>query len=193
MLVTTRLPNLNKFGECIAVEGIGAEAGLQLLSKSSGKIRRDLDDSEISEAQEIVKAFGGLPLALDQAGAYISFLQRTFSAHRVKMLMKEGMKAIFIEELDEPSLSSQKASVRTTWELSFQELTEDARELLHLCAFLNNEEISEQLFQDGKKAVPWIMENEYRLDNAIRNLFTFSLAKRKDFGDKFWIHPLVHA
>ncbi|KAL7269549.1 hypothetical protein RUND412_007785 [Rhizina undulata] len=187
ILVTTRLPKLHKFGECVEVEGIGAEAGLELLLKSSGKILRNLDNF----AQEIVKALGELPLALDQAGAFISSLQRTFAAYRIKM--KEGMKAIFNEELDEPSLSLYKASVLTTWELSFQELTDDARQLLQLCAFLNNDEISEGLFRSGKSAVPWIAEDESRLDSAIQNLFTFSLAKRKEPGDTFWIHPLVHA
>ncbi|KAL7270520.1 hypothetical protein RUND412_006774 [Rhizina undulata] len=166
ILVTTRLPNLHKFGEYIEVDGIGAEAGLQLLLKSSGKNRRNLDNFEIGKAQEIVKALGELPLALDQAGVFISSLQRTSAAYRIKM--KEGMKAIFNEELDEPSLSLYKASVRTTWELSFQELTDDARQLLQLCAFLNNEEISEDLFRGRKSAVPWIMDDESKLDNAIK-------------------------
>ncbi|KAL7276129.1 hypothetical protein RUND412_000892 [Rhizina undulata] len=36
------------------------------------------------------------------------------------------------------------------------------------------------------------MEGANKLDNAIRSLFAFSLAKRK-YLNSFWIHPLVHA
>ncbi|KAL7274163.1 hypothetical protein RUND412_002944 [Rhizina undulata] len=31
-----------------------------------------------------------------------------------------------------------------------------------------------------------------RLERAMEDLFTFSLAKRKGSGDSFWVHPLVH-
>ncbi|KAL7272751.1 hypothetical protein RUND412_004436 [Rhizina undulata] len=37
------------------------------------------------------------------------------------------------------------------------------------------------------------MGDESKLDDAIENLFAFSLAKRKNSSDSFWIHPLVHA
>ncbi|KAL7265884.1 hypothetical protein RUND412_011588, partial [Rhizina undulata] len=150
VIITSRLSNLRQYGECISVEGIGAQAGLELLLRSSGK-KRNLDESELDEAREIVKDLGELPLALDQAGAYISELQITFSTFRRKM------NDAFNETLDS-SLPSSRASIRTTWELSFKELGPEARHLLHLCAFLSNEDIPDELFRRGKTAVPWMME-----------------------------------
>ncbi|KAL7268584.1 hypothetical protein RUND412_008787 [Rhizina undulata] len=191
VIVTTRSPNLRKAGECIEVEGIGAEAGLELLLKSSGKPKQDLDDSEIGEAQKIVKALGQLPLALDQTGAYIYRLQKSFSIYQKEL--DKGIKNGFNKKLDVPSLSRYRASVLTTWEISFQELPINARQLLHLCAFLSNEDIPEELFRRGKHAVHWIKADEKNLENAIDSLFSFSLAKRKESGDSFYIHPLVHA
>ncbi|KAL7266267.1 hypothetical protein RUND412_011193 [Rhizina undulata] len=190
VIITTRLPNLSSFGECVAVEGIGADAGLDLLLKSSGKSQRGLDESELREAREIVKVMGELPLGLDQAGAYISSLQLSFSVYRERI--RKGMKVIFSRKLLGPNLSSAKASVLTTWELSFQELSDDAQHLLHLCAFLSNEDIPEELFHRGKSAACWI-EDENKLNDAIENLFAFSLVKRKDLSGDLWVHPLVHA
>ncbi|KAL7267382.1 hypothetical protein RUND412_010037, partial [Rhizina undulata] len=42
VLVTTRLANLDRFGELVEVEEIGAEAGLELLLKSSGKYEKPI-------------------------------------------------------------------------------------------------------------------------------------------------------
>ncbi|KAL7268612.1 hypothetical protein RUND412_008760 [Rhizina undulata] len=190
VVITTRLPNLSRFGECVRIEEIGKEAGLELLLKSSGKMQKNPDDSELREAREIVKMLGELPLALDQAGAYISSLETLFSAYRNKL--RQGLKVVFDTELDDPSLPSHKASVLTTWELSYQELPEDARQLLELCAFLGNEDIPEELFRRGKSGVSWILADENRFDDAMKSLFKFSFAKRKDSAS-FWIHPLVHS
>ncbi|KAL7276091.1 hypothetical protein RUND412_000939 [Rhizina undulata] len=190
VIITTRLPNLTRFGECVEVVGIGAEAGLNLLLKSSGKPQPGLDESELGKAQEIVEVLGQLPLALDQAGAYISYLRISFSVYRERI--RKGLKDLFNKKLPGRDLSSAKASILTTWELSFQELSEDARHLLHLCSFLSNEDIPEELFRRGQSAVPW-MEDENRLNDAIGNLFAFSLIQRKDSSDSLWMHPLVHS
>ncbi|KAL7272586.1 hypothetical protein RUND412_004596 [Rhizina undulata] len=184
VIITSRLSNLHRYGECIAVEGIGAQAGLELLLRISGK-NRNLSESELEEARQIVKELGELPLALDQAGAYIAELQITFAIFRQKM------NDAFNDTLD-TGLPSERASIRTTWELSFRELSPEARQILHLCAFLSNEDIPDELFRRGKGAVPWMVEDGNKLDKAIRSLFIFSFAKRKDTGDSFWIHPLVH-
>ncbi|KAL7275547.1 hypothetical protein RUND412_001506 [Rhizina undulata] len=191
IIITARLPNLRRYGVCVEVEGIGRVAGLALLLESSGIMPRNMEEHELGEAQALVQDLGELPLALDQAGAYICSLQIPVSAYRKRL--KSGLTAGFDQELSDPSLPFYKASVLTTWELSFQELSKEARELLHICAFLSNEDIPEELFRRGKSAVSWIMEDEKKLDSAIRSLFTFSLAKRKESSNAIWIHPLVHA
>ncbi|KAL7276061.1 hypothetical protein RUND412_000977 [Rhizina undulata] len=192
VVVTTRLLNLQRYGKCIEVEEIGAEAGVELLLISSGKDLGELDRCELDEAQRIVEALGELPLALDQAGAYVRSQQITFSTYRERM-EKDIFEAGFKKMLPGSSLLPAKASVFTTWELSFRELDENARQLLHMCSFLSNEDIPEELFRRGKSAVRWIMEDESNLNDALDSLFTYSLAKRKGSRDSFWIHPLVHA
>ncbi|KAL7270152.1 hypothetical protein RUND412_007148 [Rhizina undulata] len=190
VIFTTRLQIQCSTEESIEVEGIGAKAGLELLLKKSGK--KNVDDSEIGEAQKIVEASGQLPLALDQAGAYISSLRMSFSAYQKKLEngFTAGFKAGSNTNPDDPL---GRSSVLTTWELSFQELPENARRLLQLCAFLSNEDIPEELFLYGKDAVDWIAEDEKNFSDAIESLFTFSLAKRKESSQSFYISKLVHA
>ncbi|KAL7268586.1 hypothetical protein RUND412_008789 [Rhizina undulata] len=112
IVITSRLPNLQRFGKCVEVEGIGAEEGLELLFKSFGKDPGNLTQSDLDEARKIVCALGELPLALDQAGAYIRSLQISFSAYRKGL--KKGIKACFRREISDPSLPSYKASILTT-------------------------------------------------------------------------------
>ncbi|KAL7265846.1 hypothetical protein RUND412_011627, partial [Rhizina undulata] len=161
VIITSRLSNLRRYGKCIEIVGLEGETGLELILKSSGISQQSLDESEIAEAKKIVAALGELPLALDQAAAYVCSKQITFSAYR-KKLNELAMNVTFKTDLSELSLSSYKTSVFTTWELSFQELCDDARRLLLLCAFLSNDDIPEELFRRGKKAVDWILEGMFR-------------------------------
>ncbi|KAL7272771.1 hypothetical protein RUND412_004405 [Rhizina undulata] len=156
VVVTTRLANLHRFGECVEMEEIGVEAGLDLLLKSSRKYRQNLDDSQLCEARKIVKALGELPLALDQAGAHISSIQMSFSDYR--KIIEKSIRAGLNKQVPQYGLPSYKASVFTTWKLSFQELDDNARRLLHLCAFLSNEDIPDELFRRGRSGVDWISE-----------------------------------
>ncbi|KAL7266068.1 hypothetical protein RUND412_011400, partial [Rhizina undulata] len=140
--------------------------------------------SLLSEAREIIAALHELPLALDQAAACICSKQIPFSSHR-KILNEHVMPPGSI-------LLSCKSSILSTWELLFEDLCEDARQLLQLCAFLDNEDIPEELFRRGKEFLDWILEDEDRLETAIEDLYAFSFAKRRHSIDSFWIHPLVH-
>ncbi|KAL7272577.1 hypothetical protein RUND412_004599 [Rhizina undulata] len=193
VLVTTRLANLDRFADLVEIEDLGGKASLDLLLKCSGKFEKNLIESELDKAREIVIALGELPLALDQAGAYIRFLRILFSDYRERL--EKGMEASFKLKTQGFGLTPDKASVLTTWMLSVQELRADARKLLYLCAFLSDEDIPKELFRRGKSAVDWIqhMEEEDRFDDTVGELFTFSLAKRRDFSDvdSFCIHPLM--
>ncbi|KAL7269771.1 hypothetical protein RUND412_007547 [Rhizina undulata] len=183
VIITSRLSNLHSIGECIEIEGFGARDGLELLEKISGKAQQNLENSERGEAREIVKRLGELPLAINQAGVYIFKLKIKFATFRERMHDATTFPI---------PLKPDRASIPATFELSFKELSLEAKNLLQICAFLRNEDIPDELFRRGKNAVPW-MKDENKLDEAIGSLFAFSLAKRKGSGDSFWIHPLMHS
>jgi hypothetical protein len=99
-----------------------------------------------------VAELGGLPLALDQAGAYIEETGCGLSGYldlyrtRRKDLLQRRSK--LRSEHPEP--------VATTWSLSFQKVEQAnpaAAELLRLCAFLDPEAIPEDIIAAGAAEV----------------------------------------
>ena len=91
---------------------------------------------------------GFLPLALTQAGSYISHMQTSFQ-HYLNFLDGEFGK---VAKSGGPGwLSDQKTgnlnrNIFTTWEVSFAMLSRPAQELLLLCGFLANADIPDKLF-----------------------------------------------
>src|SRR5205807_2457481 len=95
-------------------------------------------------AEQIVAEMDGLPLALDQAGAYIdeircdlpTYLKRYRTQHAV-LLGRRGRSSH-----DHPD------PVATTWSLSFQQVEQKnpaAADLLCFCAFLHPDAIPEEI------------------------------------------------
>ena len=99
-------------------------------------------------ALQISEELGGLPLALDQAGAYIEETSCSLSDY---LSLYRTRRAEVLKERggltgDHPD------SVATTWSLSFQRVEEKnaaAADLLRLCAFLAPDAIPEEIITAG--------------------------------------------
>ena len=87
---------------------------------------------------------GALPLALDQAGSYVSKMQIPF---REYLLRFEGSFAEVTTKKPPAVVWQYQGTVFTTWEVSFNALGPAAQELLLLFGFLDNESIPEELLQ----------------------------------------------
>ena len=102
-----------------------------------------LVDAERSDAVAIVQKMGALPLALNQAGSYISATQIPFSKYLLRF------ESAFVEVMAKkpPAVGWQYRddTVFTTWEVSFNALGPAAQEMLLLFGFLDNESIPEEL------------------------------------------------
>jgi tetratricopeptide (TPR) repeat protein len=124
---------------------------------------------------------GGLPLALDQAGAYIeetgcslADYQHRYEQHRADLLAeRRGM----IDDHPQP--------VATTWSLSFdlvKEANPAAADLLCLCAFLAPDAIPEAIITEGAPHLGTLLApvgaDPYLLDQAIEALRAYSLLHR---------------
>jgi hypothetical protein len=113
---------------------------------------------EYSAATEVVTKLGLLPLAINQAGAFIS--QRRISFQRYLPLLGGGLNAS-TAGIPEWPWGQQTESVVTTWEISFNLLSRSAKELLLLCGFLANEDIPEEIFNlSGKARFDWMGEGK---------------------------------
>ncbi|OAL46213.1 hypothetical protein IQ07DRAFT_603591 [Pyrenochaeta sp. DS3sAY3a] len=188
IIITSRRPECSRLGEGQKLETMQLLDSIKLLSKS---FRRSIEDtdSDYDEAKRIVEKLGCLPLAIDQAGSYLSMLQKPLAAflplfednfHR--MLRKKPPSAIW---------QYGEETVATTWEISFKEIQQRdplAADLLLRCAYLANNDISADFICLG---LPAMFADVIDVDEHLSILFSFSLADRKR-KDSFSIHPIVH-
>jgi hypothetical protein len=86
----------------------------------------------------IVRKLGFLPLAIDQAGAYIAARGKLLDEY---LPLYEKQFAKVASEVPARSVWRHNAGVFTTWEVSFQAIGRAAQELLTLCGFLDNEDV----------------------------------------------------
>src|SRR5436305_3469060 len=166
-----------------------------LAHASDEEVFEHVSVENVNEAGNIVIALDSLPLALDQAGAYIEETQCSLShylqlyhTHSKELLARRG-----IQSLDYPH------AVATTWSLSFQKIEQAnpaATELLRLCAFLAPNKIPDELIMDG--AAHWNpplqqVADLFIFDKIMRELLKYSLIKRMSDDKAFSIHSLVQA
>ena len=111
------------------------------------KLTRDIEDA----ARILSEKLGCLPLAIDQAGAYIASNQIPLNAY---IELYERNRKAALSWGPENAIRKYREGVLTTWEVSFNAIEEEnpkAAELLLLCGFLANDDISEEIFRRGWK------------------------------------------
>ena len=122
--------------------------------------RTGTDDSEA--ARELAALTGGLPLALEQAAAYVAEHKLSLTKYlklyrrRANELWKRGQPAFY------------EHTVATTWTLAFEDIATTlpaAGDMLKACAFLASEGVPRSLFdfaRDG--ALPSLTDELVRAD-----------------------------
>src|SRR5260221_483946 len=201
MLLTTRAQAQGLLAHAIEVEQMEpAEAALLLLRRAKvltpDAPLEEATPAEQAAAKEGALLLGGLPLALDQAGAYIEetgcgvsgYLKR-YHADRFSLLQRRGSQ---VKDHPEP--------VATTWSLSFEKIEQShpaAADLLRLCAFFHPDNIPEEFFSEGAPSfmpsLKSLAGNLIALDEAIEALRTYSLIRRHPETNTLSIHRLVQA
>src|SRR5579859_3093429 len=198
VIITTRAIALGRFARLLLVETFSQEQGILFLLRRAGLIALDADISQAlpedqALAQQITQEVGGLPLALDQIGAYLETTGSSLAAywqqyqrHRLDLLKDyRGML------VDHPP-------VATTWSLSFARVEERnpaAADLLRLCAFLAPDVIFEDLLIQGADTLPptlaAVVADSYLLDRAIETLRAYSLITRDTQAKALAMHRLI--
>ena len=199
ILITCRMQSLgNLVPYPVEVDIMDIEEGILFLLRRAGILPLDDALNTISEenrtfASTLVQEMGNLPLALDQAGAYIqdtgcslSHYLNLYKRHTARLLQRRG------------TSSDYPQSVATTWSLSFQKVEKDnpiAAEMLRLSAFLHPDAIPEELFTEGRDDLGPILntiaDDPITLDDAINTLRRYSLIKRNAETKTLTIHRLV--
>lgn len=198
ILFTTRAQATGPISR-VEVGKLPDQEGIVFLLRRAKLIDKDTPYATISkelraQALAITIELDGLPLALDQAGAYIEETQcglthylELYKTHGVDLLRARGL---FSTGHPDP--------VATTWVLSFQKIEQTnpaAAEFLRFCAFLHPDGIPEELFTEGASELGAILgpvaESPLSFNNVLGEILKFSLIRRDMNTKTLDIHPLV--
>ena len=198
VLVTTRTQSLGGIAQSVEIEKMQLEQGALLLLRTAAllPLTVPLDTTQSEErtlALQITEEMDGLPLALDQAGAYIK--ETSCSLSEYLALYLERKTELLAEQSGQAIYSD---SVATTWSLSFEKVTRRnpaASELLHLLAFLYPDAIPEEVVTEASIHMGTILgpvaSDPLDLDKAFREILRFSLVHRESDTQTLTIHRLV--
>jgi len=201
ILITTRAQAMGRLAHRIEVDTMPPDVGALFLLRRAGLILEtaSLDaapSTDVAMARGICRELGGLPLALDQAGAYIeetecslSDYQHLYHRRRAALLKRRGGLAT-----DHPE------PITTTWSLSFEKVEQAcfaAAELLRLCAFLHPDSIPEDIILYGAAhlgpVLAPLVNDPIALDEAIALLRAYGLIRRDSVAKTLRVHRLVQA
>ena len=201
VLVTTRSQLTGSLARRIDLEEMQPEEGALFLLRRIHLVDLAISygsapSAERIKAREIAELLAGLPLALDQAGAYIEETGCGLSDYLSLYLARRN------ELLGWHSLahSDHPESAVTTWSLSFEKVeaaNPAAADLLRVCAFLAPDAIPEEIITMGiPNFGPFLAlcaADPLELDEALRELRRFSLVKRNPEAKTLSVHRLVQA
>ena len=203
VLLTTRFQDADPHIRSLEMEKMSRLEGRTFLLRRTADNDEDedretnLSASERAALSMLCEMMDGLPLALDQAGAYIKIARCSFQEyvnlyrkHRKDLLVERG--AHIPEHPD--------AVGATTWDLSFQHIEREnpaAAKFLRLCAFLAPDAIPEKLIIWGAShctaQLQKLAGSEKHLKDVIKLLYSYSLIQRDAATQMLLIHRLVQA
>src|SRR5579875_1590193 len=183
----------------IGLEKLSREEGITFLLRRLTADGEERSDAEVSQqereaAEQLWQVMDGLPLALDQAAAYIEETEGTLSDYLA--LFKTSRKQLLA--LRGQLATAYPASVATTWLLSFEKVQRAnaaAAELLYACAFLHPDEIPEAMLRTGAAIIGARFEamaaEKVAWDQTIGELRKYSMVKRDAERKMLTMHRLV--
>ncbi|MDR0898071.1 MAG: tetratricopeptide repeat protein [Oscillospiraceae bacterium] len=181
--------------EVVAVQGVHVESvdvdifkpgdALTFLRNRIGKgIKVDKADGD-----KLAEALGFLPLALEQAAAYIR--QKKYTLPGYMTLLEDKGLEVFAGRSPNPNYEK---TVLTTWTITMEQLEPDARELMYMLAHCAPNDIPLHMFAKGHEYLPEALkaalwpEDALKQDVLIEKLQRFALVKLKRDA---WNRPLL--
>ncbi|KAJ6472961.1 hypothetical protein DFH09DRAFT_1474841 [Mycena vulgaris] len=209
ILITSRNPGLRVYAASHShVSDMEETDAMDLLLRSAAL---DITDHNKLTATRIVKALCYLPLAIIQAGAFIS---RSGNLDSYLDLYEQNQTRLLSQKPTQAH-DNYAWTVYTTWQISFDQLSQKAQTFLQLCSFLHYQGISEEIFKNAtnfefKPSGPSQEELQMSLEflsqflgpasiwdslcfmDLTNEIQSYSLINYDSEKKMFSIHPLVH-
>jgi tetratricopeptide (TPR) repeat protein len=205
ILITSRAQVFHGLAQPVRLEVLEPERALEFLLKRTE--REASDAAEKEAAAELANWLGYLPLALEQAGAFIS----ENGSHFGDYLARYRKERLSLLDRSKPIAGDYKESVATTWSINFREVRKASRasaDLLRLSAFLNADSIPLRVIVlpiTGLALLPAIRrvglplsiklatgaQNPLVLDQLLEPLTRYSLLQHDIDSDSYSMHRMV--
>jgi tetratricopeptide (TPR) repeat protein len=206
-LLTTRRQALGTFARGFDLAPMEQEEGILFLLRRAKVLEAEaigehmqqfaeLMPAQYAVASELVTVLGGLPLALDQAGAYLEETQCGLPAY---LDLFRTRRAVLLQQRGEGA-REHPASVSTTLTLALRAAAERhpaVLDLLQVCALLQPDAIPEELFREaGEHLGPPLQAvcgDPLQWDRVVSIAGSYSLLTRQSEEHLLSLHRLVQA
>ena len=188
LLITSRFSNWKNIASVLSIDIFTEQEAKEFIKKELS-IENNQQDGTI---RELITLLQGLPLALQQAVAYIGVQRNVNSDYSIsnyidqyKLKSQEVLKFDFFNYCNDPYTQS----VFVTWQITLDKIKqnplvgEKALEILNIMAYLHPDRIANALF------LP--LENPEKLASAIHLLRSYSMINQQNQPDISVIHRLV--
>lgn len=201
LLLTTRAQALGGLANRIEVNTLDQVSGTLLLLRRAGLLAPDdsLDlarEGDLLIAQKILRELDGLPLAIDQAGAYLEETHcglndylHLFRTQSTELLKQRG-----------GVMHDHTASVYTTFTLAISEVIQNnvaADDLLRVVALLHPDAMPEELFRQRASYLGQTLEaactDPLTWNKLLATVCAYSLLQRQSREQTLSIHRLVQS
>ena len=186
VIITSRNPLWGSVAKLLPARVFERAESIAFLGKRTGQ-----EDKKAADA--LADELGDLPLALEQAGAYIE--TTGISLTEYQELFQSRRKELWVDESPPPDYPD---SIATTWSLAMGQVSQEsqaAADLLNLCAFLAPDDISLELLCGGAEHLPELLAaiaaDKLAMNRAIKALRQYSLIDTS--GEFLSVHRLVQA
>ncbi|HZD69014.1 MAG TPA: FxSxx-COOH system tetratricopeptide repeat protein [Actinomycetes bacterium] len=175
VLVTSRDASWERYAALAELELFTQDEAVTFLVARSAS-------SDRNSAAEVAELLGLLPLALEQAGAYVRETRLPLAAYLERLRQYPALTVAKGRPRDRDPADT----VATTWQVSLERVrpVTGAAGLLEVCAFLGPEEIPRELFATllDPPAAELVMlaEDPFALDEAVAALHRFGLVKASE-------------
>jgi tetratricopeptide (TPR) repeat protein len=194
VLITSRIRDWPATIRRQPIETLSLDEAQRFILDRTANDRAPSDDDQ-DQALRLAEELGGLPLALEQAAAYISKRQMSLAEY-LEEWEKEREKVL---NWYDGSVMQYPAPVAVTWQKTFQQLHPTAAAILRLTAYLAPDPIPSKMFEDGAKIVDeangmlckemGAQIEDGSVKEAITELASYSMVTRK--GESFTVHRMV--
>jgi tetratricopeptide (TPR) repeat protein len=188
VLVTSRNPAWSRVAEPLEIDVFTRPESLEHLQRRVPQLTDE-------DADMVAEALGDLPLAIEQAGAWLAETGTPAAEYVAQLVTQSAAVLALSQPIDYPT------PVAVTWRLAFNRLKEQspaAARLLQLCAFFAPEPISLSLLYSDQMISSLLdldprLKERIILGQLIREIARYSLAKVDRGSNSIQVHRLIQA